>query len=125
SNNHGLVTGDKVIVFNNADTTVPVVFIGGGNTASKGTWHVTVLNANQFVLTNVVGNGAYTGGSFWQRVDTVLLRSQPLVTAGSPAPAQGGLDAVNGTVDGWGTDAALAQGTGFEYVPMVVNEVVP
>lgn len=124
SNNHGLVTGDEVRVWNAADTTTPV-FLGGGNTAATGTWKVTVGNVNQFTLTNVMGNAAYTGGSFWQRVDTVLLRSQTLVAAGSPAPLRSGLDAVNGTVDGWGTDAALALTTGFEYVPMVVNEVAP
>ncbi len=124
SNNHGLVNDDRVTVWNNADTTAPA-FLGGGNTAATGTWKVAVVNPNQFTLTNVVGNAAYTGGSNWQRVDSILLRSQALVTAGGAALFRSGLDATNGTVDGWGTDAALARGSGFEYVPMVVNEVAP
>jgi hypothetical protein len=35
-----------------------------GNTAANGTWAITVLDANNFVLTGSTGNGAYAGGGF-------------------------------------------------------------
>jgi len=48
---HGYATGDQA-------TIIGVL----GNTASNGTWTITVLTANTFSLTGAVGNGAYTSG---------------------------------------------------------------
>lgn len=57
--NHGLSTGDQIIVSNVA-----------GNTNANGTFKVTSLNADTFSLqtldgVNVAGNSAYTGGGSW------------------------------------------------------------
>jgi trimeric autotransporter adhesin len=50
----GLTTGDSVTV-------------GGvnGNTASNGTFTITVLNSTQFQLNGTTGNAAYTSGGAW------------------------------------------------------------
>ncbi|MFN9720936.1 MAG: PKD domain-containing protein [Planctomycetota bacterium] len=57
---HGLKTGDRIRI-----TGVQ------GNTAANGTFSVTVVSANAFLLKGVTGNGAYTiGGSFVPLVET-------------------------------------------------------
>jgi hypothetical protein len=58
SNNHGLKNGDRVR-------------IGGvmGNAAANGDFTVTVVNANQFSLDSTIGNGDYTGGGTWSRIE--------------------------------------------------------
>jgi len=54
SSSHGLTSGD-------------IVRIEGvlGNTASNGTWEVTVVDADEFTLDQSVGNGAYTSAGTW------------------------------------------------------------
>lgn len=51
SEDHGLTTGDTVTVVN-----------VGGNGAAKGTFTVTVLDADTFELDDSIGDGDYTGG---------------------------------------------------------------
>ncbi len=57
--NHGLSTGDQIVVSNVA-----------GNTAANGTYLVTNINADTFSLqtldgVDVAGNGTYAGGGSW------------------------------------------------------------
>ncbi len=56
SSNHGLTTGNFVIVSNVT-----------GNTAANGFFRVTRIDANNFSLDTSIGNGSYTGGT-WNRV---------------------------------------------------------
>ena len=51
---HGLTTGNKIAVVN-----------VGGNGAAKGTFTVTVIDANTFSLDGSAGSGAYTRGGEW------------------------------------------------------------
>ncbi len=53
---HGLSTGD-----------LAVVFAAGGNTAARGTWPVTVLDADTFALDDSAGNGDFVPGGFWRQ----------------------------------------------------------
>lgn len=48
---HGFVTGDKVLI---RDV--------GGNSNANGIWQITFVDANNFTLDGIVGNGAYTTG---------------------------------------------------------------
>jgi hypothetical protein len=57
SNNHGLQTGDPVVMSN-----------VGGNTAANGSFTITVVNANQFSLDGSAGNGAFSSNGTWQSV---------------------------------------------------------
>jgi hypothetical protein len=54
SASHGLTTGNKIAVVN-----------VGGNGAAKGTFSVTVIDANTFSLDGSAGSGAYTRGGEW------------------------------------------------------------
>lgn len=59
SDAHGLETGDVITVVN-----------VGGNGAAKGTFAVTVIDADSFSLDGSTGDGDYTGGGqWWQCVD--------------------------------------------------------
>ncbi len=51
----------------------------GGNTAANGTFQIKAINATQFQLVGVSGNGAYTSGGTWQLVSPL----QPRAKAGS------------------------------------------
>jgi len=57
---HGLATGDYVDVSS-----------VGGNTAANGFWPITVVDANSFSLNGSVGNGAYTSGGTFIRVERI------------------------------------------------------
>lgn len=83
---HGLETGDKVYV-----TGV------GGNTAANNTygtphWTITKLTADTFELNGSTGNGAYTAGGTWTKVqphwcragDEVVINSVLLDVASAP-----------------------------------------
>ncbi|MDQ6928787.1 MAG: hypothetical protein M3159_09045, partial [Actinomycetota bacterium] len=67
--NHGLVTGDRVVISNVT-----------GNTAANGVFIVTVLNANQFTLNGSSGSGTWTGGGAIQ-----ACLPSPNACAASPA----------------------------------------
>jgi len=54
SEDHGLQSGDTITVVN-----------VGGNGAAKGTFEVTVLDADTFELDDSEGDGDYTGGGQW------------------------------------------------------------
>lgn len=60
SNGHGLSVGD-------------IVAIDGvlGNTATNGKWYITAVTANTFTLGGSVGNGAYTSGGIWYKLNGV------------------------------------------------------
>lgn len=60
SNSHGLSVGN-------------VVAIDGvlGNTATNGKWYVTAVTTNTFTLGGSVGNGAYTSGGTWYKLNGV------------------------------------------------------
>jgi hypothetical protein len=75
SPDHGLVTGDKVVI-----TGVT------GTTAANGTFTVTRINANRFRLQGSVGNGAYTGGGTFTAVGTI-----PINAIGGSAVLNGGI----------------------------------
>lgn len=62
SANHGLVTGNVVVV-NGVK----------GNTAANGTWTITVLTANTFSLNGSASGGAYTSGGVWNASSYVSL----------------------------------------------------
>lgn len=50
-----------------------------GNTAANGTWEVTVVDANNFLLNFSVGNDDYnSGGTFYQGVGTVTYSNLPV-----------------------------------------------
>lgn len=70
STNHGLNTGDSVVMSNvggnTAANSVPVTTAGGSAVAPIPSWVVTKINANSFSLNSSVGNGAYTSGGTWQ-----------------------------------------------------------
>lgn len=51
---HGLTSGDQVAIVN-----------VGGNGAAKGTFTVTVIDADRFSLNGSAGDGSYTGGGQW------------------------------------------------------------
>jgi len=55
---HGLKTGDEIRI-------TGVL----GNTAANGTFKVTVIDANRFRVSGVVGNGNYGGGGNWVRLN--------------------------------------------------------
>ncbi|MEM1067636.1 MAG: Ig-like domain-containing protein [Planctomycetota bacterium] len=57
SNNHGLNTGNFVVI----DGVT-------GNTAANGFHRITRVDANRFSLNSSEGNGGYGGGGTWQRV---------------------------------------------------------
>jgi hypothetical protein len=57
SDNHGLVTGDKVRVSGVL-----------GNTGANGDYTVTVISENVFRLNNAVNTGTYTSGGRWVRL---------------------------------------------------------
>jgi hypothetical protein len=54
SPNHGLTTGDLIIMSGVL-----------GNTAANGSWVVTVVDSNTFTLNGGTGNGAYVSGGTW------------------------------------------------------------
>ena len=54
SASHGLTSGDVVRIESVE-----------GNTASNGTWEVTVTGADTFTLDGSIGNGAWTAGGYW------------------------------------------------------------
>lgn len=56
STGHGLQTGDLVVIYGT-----------GGNTAARGTWQITVVDANSFSLDESEGNGAWTRGGRWHK----------------------------------------------------------
>jgi len=55
---HGLSTGNRVHVSAGV----------AGNTAARGLWTVTVVDADTFSLNNSVGNAAYTSGGSWTKI---------------------------------------------------------
>ena len=72
---HGLRTGEQIRI---EDV--------NGNTAANGTHTVTVLNANQFQLDGVAGNGDYTDGGFWTPLEDLTAqgdRIQQLISGNS------------------------------------------
>lgn len=56
STGHGLETGDLVVIYG-----------VGGNTAARGTWQITVLDADTFSLDGSTGDGAWTEGGTWHK----------------------------------------------------------
>jgi hypothetical protein len=61
SSAHGLNTGDRVRISGVA-----------GNTAANGSFTITRIDANNFSLNGVVGNGNYLGGGTWVKGSTIL-----------------------------------------------------
>ena len=81
SPSHGLATGQQIRIEN-----------VNGNAAANGTHTVTVLNADQFQLDGVAGNGVYTDGGFWTPLDDLTAqgdRVQQLIS-GNSITANGG-----------------------------------
>jgi hypothetical protein len=60
SANHGLVTGDRVLIRGVK-----------GNTAANGSWRVTRLTNDTFSLDTAMGNGTYMGGGIWRRAGDI------------------------------------------------------
>lgn len=67
---HGLATNDFVRV---AEV--------GGNTAANGDWQIIVVDANTFSLNGSTGNGAYTAGGRWDKIEAATILVQ---TNGGP-----------------------------------------
>jgi hypothetical protein len=74
SPNHGLHTGDQVLI-------TGVL----GNTAANGQFVVTVTNADQFTLNGSSGSGAYAGGGTWQSSTLMNASDGGLAFVNNPA----------------------------------------
>ncbi|MFN0196127.1 MAG: Calx-beta domain-containing protein [Planctomycetaceae bacterium] len=80
SSNHGLVTGDLIVVSGVAGNTA------ANNTVANPTHEVIVINLNRFILKGIKGNGAYTGGGTWVPVhngDYSTTASLGFITSGN------------------------------------------
>lgn len=72
STGHGLATGNTITIVN-----------VGGNGAAKGTFVVTVIDANSFSLNGSSGDGAYTGGGeFYVCVANASALAMSLISPG-------------------------------------------
>lgn len=94
SASHGMSTGDKVAI-------LKVL----GNTATNGTWTITVTDSTHFTLNGSTGNGAYTSGGFivklsldqWISDIAAAAKIGTAVTLGTKTSTRGVADAADFT----------------------------